>query len=248
MATVPDFRLPSEQRRLYVAAAVALFAELAVFGGAWVMLNRTPATPPTPPAPPVTITLEAAVQPAPPVAAPAPQPQPQAQPKPAPAHPPAAVHRVARATPPPRAATPPPTPAAPTPSAAPTEAPPPAPPPAAPATPATPAAPATHAAPAAPTGPTPSFEGALRASIEAALHYPEAARMAGMAGRTRVAFHYRDGVVSDVTVLISSGMGMLDRAALAAVRDANCPKPEPAFAGKTLSEQLWVNFNLNDHE
>jgi len=140
-----------------------------------------------------------------------------------------------------------PTPVAPTPSATATEAPPPA----APATPATPAAPATHAAPTAPTapaGPTPSFEGALRASIEAALHYPEAARMAGMAGRTRVAFHYRDGVVSDVTVVISSGMGMLDRAALAAVRDANCPKPEPAFAGKTLSEQLWVNFNLNDHE
>jgi protein TonB len=111
-----------------------------------------------------------------------------------------------------------------------------------------PPAPPPVAAPAAPSGPTPSFEGALRAAIQAALHYPEAARMAGMSGRTRVAFHYRDGVVSDVTVVVSSGMGMLDRAALAAVRDANCPKPEPAFAGKTLSEQLWVNFNLQDHE
>jgi protein TonB len=72
--------------------------------------------------------------------------------------------------------------------------------------------------------------------------------MAGMAGRARVAFQYRDGVVSDVTLVVSSGVGMLDRAALAAVRDAACPKPEPAFAGKILSEQLWVTFNLNDHE
>jgi protein TonB len=116
------------------------------------------------------------------------------------------------------------------------------------APPVAPQAPAAPATPAASAGPTPSFEGALRAAIEAALHYPEAARMGGMSGRTRVAFHYRDGAVSDITVVISSGIGMLDRAALAAVRDANCPKPEPAFAGKTLSEQLWVNFNLNDHE
>ncbi|WP_217478150.1 energy transducer TonB, partial [Paraburkholderia solisilvae] len=117
-----------------------------------------------------------------------------------------------------------------------------------PSTPPTAAPPPPPAATAAPAGPSPSFEGALRAAIEAALRYPEAARMAGMSGRTRVAFRYRDGAVSDVSVVISSGVGVLDRAALAAVRDANCPKPEPAFAGKTLSEQLWVNFNLNDHE
>jgi periplasmic protein TonB len=88
----------------------------------------------------------------------------------------------------------------------------------------------------------------LRAAIQAALHYPESARMAGMSGRTRVAFRYRDGVVSNVSVVVSSGMGLLDRAAVAAVRDAAYPKPEPAFVGKTLSEQLWVTFNLDDHD
>ncbi|WNC92612.1 TonB family protein [Paraburkholderia sp. FT54] len=86
----------------------------------------------------------------------------------------------------------------------------------------------------------------MRAAIQAALHYPESARMAGMAGRTRVAFQYRDGEVSDVRVVVSSGIGLLDRAAVAAVRDAAYPKPEPAFVGKTLSEQLWVTFNLDD--
>ncbi len=72
--------------------------------------------------------------------------------------------------------------------------------------------------------------------------------MGGIAGRTRVAFDYRDGVISGARVVVSSGVGLLDRAALAAVRDAACPKPEPAFAGKTLSEQLWVTFNLNETE
>lgn len=72
--------------------------------------------------------------------------------------------------------------------------------------------------------------------------------MGGIAGRTRVSFDYRDGSISDARVVVSSGVGLLDRAALAAVRDAVCPKPEPAFAGKTLSEQLWVTFNLNETE
>lgn len=96
--------------------------------------------------------------------------------------------------------------------------------------------------------PNASFEGALRAAIQAALNYPESARMSGMAGRTRVAFDYRDGAVSNVRVVGSSGIGLLDRAALAAVRDAVYPKPDAAFAGKTLSEQLWVTFNLNETE
>ena len=123
------------------------------------------------------------------------------------------------------------------PTAAPTEAPPaPRPPPSLPA-----------ASPAAAT-PTASFEGALRAAIQAALRYPESARMAGMSGRTRVMFQYRDGAVSDVSVAVSSGIGLLDRAAVAAVRDAVYPKPEPALVGKTLSEQLWVTFNLADHD
>jgi protein TonB len=88
----------------------------------------------------------------------------------------------------------------------------------------------------------------MRAAIQAALRYPESARMAGMSGRTRVGFHYRDGVASDVTILVSSGSGLLDRAAVAAVLDAAYPKPAPAFAGKTLPEQLWVTFNLNNQQ
>jgi protein TonB len=86
----------------------------------------------------------------------------------------------------------------------------------------------------------------MRAAIQAAVRYPESARMAGISGRTRVAFQYRDGVVSNVRVVVSSGVALLDRAALAAVASAAYPKPEPAFVGKTLTEQLWVTFNLDD--
>jgi periplasmic protein TonB len=101
---------------------------------------------------------------------------------------------------------------------------------------------------AAPAVSNTSFEDAMRAAIQAALHYPESARMAGMAGRARVGFRYRDGSVSDVTLVTSSGSGLLDRAALAAVRDAAYPKPEAAQMGKTLDESLWVTFNLNTTE
>ncbi|MBN3727590.1 energy transducer TonB, partial [Burkholderia sp. Ac-20379] len=91
-----------------------------------------------------------------------------------------------------------------------------------------------------------SFEGALRGAIQAALHYPESARLAQMSGRARVAFRYRDGAVSDVRLVASSGGGLLDRAALAAVRDASYPKPPAQLAGQTLAEQLWVTFDLDD--
>ncbi len=70
--------------------------------------------------------------------------------------------------------------------------------------------------------------------------------MAGMSGRARVAFTYRDGTVSDVRLVVSSGIGLFDRAALAAVRDAAYPKPTPELTGKILSRQLWVTFALNN--
>jgi protein TonB len=224
-----------ERTRLYPAAAIALVVEGLLLGGAFVLLTHRSPAPVEPP--PTVLTLAAPPAPAPPApkpVAPTP-PKPQAPP---PVRPVVPVRRVVTHTPPPKPVPmplPAPTPAPVMPSAAPSE-PAPAPRPA-PAPPPPPAAPATA---------SPSFEGALRAAIQAALHYPESARMAGMSGRTRVAFKYRDGVVSDVSVVVSSGMGLLDRAAVAAVRDAAYPKPEPAFVGKTLSEQLWVTFNLDD--
>jgi protein TonB len=240
MATPSAVGFVPERRRFYPAAALALLAEALLLGGGYLMLAHRPAPPVVPP---VTVL---SLAPAPePVPAPEPKPVPPAPvPKPQPAaRPVTPVHQVthvARPRPmpaaPPPVTTPVPEPA--TSSAAPTDPPPvPAAPPPPPAMPA-----------AAPAAPNPSFENAMRAAIQAALHYPESARMSGMAGRTRVGFRYRDGSVSDITLITSSGSGLLDRAAFAAVRDAAYPKPEPAQMGKTLNEQLWVTFNLNTNE
>ena len=236
MATVPASGMPQERTRLYPAAAIALVAEVLLFGGAFVLLTHKAPAPVQ--LPPTTLTLAAPPAPTPPAPKPAVPTPPQPR-TPPPVRPVVPVHHVVTHTPPKPAIVPPPqpvpTPAPVVPSAVPTES---APRP----------APETPPPPALPAAASPSFEGALRAAIQAALHYPESARMAGMSGRTRVAFRYRDGVVSNVSVVVSSGMGLLDRAAVAAVRDAAYPKPEPAFLGKTLSEQLWVTFNLDDHD
>jgi protein TonB len=234
MATPSASGFVPERRRFYPAAALALLAEALLLGGGYLMLAHKPAPPAVPPVTMLSIAPAPETAPAP-EAPPVPKPQPVARPV-TPVH---QVTHVARphsvpAVPPP-APTPIPEPA--TPSAAPMDTRPASTPPPPPAMPA-----------AAPAAPNPSFENAMRAAIQAALHYPESARMAGMAGRARVSFRYRDGSVSDVTLITSSGGAILDRAALAAVRDAAYPKPEPAQMGKTLDEQLWVTFNLNDNE
>ncbi|WP_321931674.1 energy transducer TonB [Paraburkholderia guartelaensis] len=240
MATLSTARLAPEKRRLYGAAASALIVEVALLTGAWSMLRQKSAEPP-PKQPPTLLSLASVPAPRPAPAAP-PMPKPQV---PHPQVPPPRPHEATPLRHVAHAAAPQPVhaPQQPSPSPSPIATPAPA---AALPEPAQPPAPApAPVAPAAPARASASFESALRAAIEAALHYPESARMAGISGRTRVAFQYRDGVVSGATVVVSSGAATLDRAALAAVRDANVPKPESGFAGKTLTEQLWVNFNLD---
>ncbi|MDB5780283.1 MAG: hypothetical protein JWR14_4700 [Caballeronia sp.] len=236
MATPSAAGFVPERRRFYPAAALALLAEALLLGGGYLMLAHKPAPPVVPPVTMLSIAPAPELAPAPaPEAPPVPKPQPAARPV-IPVH---QVPRVARARPVPTASprmpTPMPEPA--TPSAAPTD------------TPQVPTPPPPAAMPAAaPAVSNPNFESAMRAAIQAALHYPESARMAGMAGRTRISFRYRDGSISDVTLITSSGSAILDRAALTAVRDAAYPKPEPAQMGRSLDEQLWVTFNLNANE
>ena len=90
---------------------------------------------------------------------------------------------------------------------------------------------------------TPSFKDEVRAAVQAAVVYPMAARMAHVTGRARVAFFYLDGMPSDARIIVSSGNGLLDRAALAAVMAASYPRPAPEFAGKKLQFELWVRFH-----
>ena len=112
----------------------------------------------------------------------------------------------------------------------------------------TPARPAPEQAPAAPPARSRSgdqdaaLEARIREAVQAAVHYPAAARMMGITGRARVLLDYRSGAVSSPALMQSSGTPMLDDAALAAARTARYPAAPPEVGGQLLQLLVWVEF------
>ena len=253
MAAIVGHRasLSGMRKPLFTSAALALAIETLLLAGVGAWLLHPRVVPMRQPEPMVITLAPAAPAPKPalkPMPAPTPvmqkpAPQPVAQQRrAAPVHPARVAHTAppkpqARRVAPPSPPTPAPetAPPAPSPTSAQT---------AAPTEPAPVAPPAAAATPAA-GRPNASFAAALRAAIQLALHYPESARMEGTTGRTLVAFMYRDSAVSHIRVVTSSGMGLLDHAAVAAVRDAQCPPPPRGMEGKDLPERLWIDFRLD---
>ncbi len=92
-----------------------------------------------------------------------------------------------------------------------------------------------------------NFEGALREAVQAAVRYPESARLMHVGGRVLVSFRMLDGKVSDIAVVQSSGIGSLDRAARAAVADAPYPPTPAALSGQAMRFRIWVRFHLDDN-
>jgi protein TonB len=92
---------------------------------------------------------------------------------------------------------------------------------------------------------TASFESAVRGAVQAALRFPPAARMMHLSGRTKVGFTYRDGQISHVHLVTSSGSDILDRAAIDAVHAAHYPVPEASEQHRDLSFAIWVVFTQN---
>ena len=233
------WREPDDARRWPVAAALALVVEAALIGGVLWYARHAP-EPPAPP--PMQIVLEAlkpapktVMPPAPKPPAPKPIPKPLPKPMPKPV-----IHHVA-----PKPVVPPPLPA-------PKVQAPPAPvPDTHPAMPV--AAPAPPAPPPPPAPPAPDlasikadFEAQLRSAIQAAVHYPTAARLMRLTGKTLVAFTYRDGQISGVRVVTSGGSDLLDSAAMDAVRSAPYPATPTQLQGQSMTFDIWVRFHLND--
>ncbi len=106
--------------------------------------------------------------------------------------------------------------------------------------------------PPAPVQPDPhllaTFNEQVLGAIQSAVNYPLAARMAHMHGRTRVGFTYLDGVVSNVTVITTSGYRLLDDAAIQAVMTAHYPTPPANLRSRPLPFSLWVNHELRNEE
>ena len=86
------------------------------------------------------------------------------------------------------------------------------------------------------------FEGKVNTAVQAALHYPPAARMLNRQGRVRVEFDYLDGQVSDIHVVTPSPFQLLNRAALETVRDAHYPQPPDALRHQRVHMTVWVQF------
>ena len=89
------------------------------------------------------------------------------------------------------------------------------------------------------------FAARVKAAIQAAVVYPSAARAMGFVGRVRVEFRLRDGSPSQARVLLASGVGMIDRAALSAVTTAVFPEAPETLRGKDQVYQVTVQFDLS---
>ena len=101
--------------------------------------------------------------------------------------------------------------------------------------------------PPAPPGPPPDFLSRLYARINAFKRYPPAALSARIQGRPVVHFVMdRQGRVLSCVVAKSSGVPILDQAAVAAVTGAQPLPALPAqITGETYAITVGINFNLN---
>ena len=88
-----------------------------------------------------------------------------------------------------------------------------------------------------------SLEARIREAVQAAVQYPAAARMMSLRGRARVRLDYQDGAVGYVELAQSAGNGLLDNAAMKAVRQAQYPRPPSEIAGRLLRLLVWVDFS-----
>ncbi len=83
----------------------------------------------------------------------------------------------------------------------------------------------------------------VHAAVQAAHYYPPAAAALRYTGRVRIEFHLRDTIPGESRLVVSSGIGIIDRAALNAVQSAHYPPPPPELRGDDLIYQVWVEFN-----
>jgi TonB family protein len=109
------------------------------------------------------------------------------------------------------------------------------------------AAPAMPESPTAPTGApedhqvSPQLTDRIRSAVQAAVQCPPAARMMGQSGKAGIAFDYRDGaIVGRAQLTRSSGMPVLDAAALTAVGTAHYPQAQPGDAHQLFHLLIWV--------
>lgn len=86
-----------------------------------------------------------------------------------------------------------------------------------------------------------AYNARLTAAAQAAFSLPQVAIDLNFRGKARIGFTMRDGVLSAMTVVKGSGLGVVDRAALKAVQSAQFPLPPDALRGKEMAYLIWVS-------
>ena len=213
------------------ALGLALLVELILLVGmAIIFVNTRTVTPKT--SAPVALTIVDEPTPPAPIAKPVPLP-PQPKPKVTPIH--QAKRHPSRSTPPVPAPAPPvPVAEAPSPTAFSVPVTPPVPP--QPPPPVVTSTVELHA----------EYADRVRAAVQAAVYYPAAAVAMHFSGRVQVAFQLHDGTPGETRIMTSSGLGIIDRAALQAVQTARYPAPPNDLRGHDLSYQVWVILTLTN--
>jgi protein TonB len=98
--------------------------------------------------------------------------------------------------------------------------------------------------PAASAAPSAEYIAKVRAAVQGAFEYPIAAKAQDFKGRARVAFSLTDTRPSDARVVVSSGMNIVDKAALKAVEGASYPPAPEALSHANQAFEVWVSFGV----
>lgn len=93
-----------------------------------------------------------------------------------------------------------------------------------------------------------NYQSQVHAAVQAAVYYPPAAVTMHFSGKALVEFHLQDIHVSGARIITSSGLGMIDNAALQAVQNAQYPTPPESLRGKDQTFRVLVELSLTHND
>lgn len=82
----------------------------------------------------------------------------------------------------------------------------------------------------------------VRAAVQQAFVYPAAASSLGLHGRVKVKFKLNQKTPTQAQVLITSGVSMIDRAAMASVMNARYPEPTAEINLSQMEFEIWIEY------
>jgi protein TonB len=88
--------------------------------------------------------------------------------------------------------------------------------------------------------PSADYLARVNAAVKASHICPVAATSLHYTGKVRVDFHLRNTEPGEIRLLVASGFGMIDRAALQAVQNAVYPEQPAEIKGNDYVYQVWI--------